>query len=301
MKLFFQKDYFEDEFNNDNKNDLEQKRNWCERNLIIKDPNSSRLYYLWEIIFLVAFLISIVLVPYTSCRGNEIEYILDRYTKELEIFIDVVWIINITLSFLTPYEQDMGLSDRFVDIARNYMVPGFVFDVLSTLTIIFQYENQNLYYLKFLRAYYFPRSMNILSRVINPIVNWCKISKQARSNVQSIFSQFIILFTIMHMVACGWIYIGEREGWGTWLTNDNFNVSKANGDGTTIYITSLYWVVTTLTTVGYGDIYGTTEEEYIYTMIVEFIGILVFSIIMSTVNSFLSAQGDIDIVEAKSD
>lgn len=158
-----------------------------------------------------------------------------------------------------------------------------------------------MYYLKFLRAYYFPRSMNILHRVINPIVNWCKISKQARSNVQSIFSQFIILFTIMHMVACGWIYIGEREGWGTWLTNDNFNVSKANGDGTTIYITSLYWVVTTLTTVGYGDIYGTTEEEYIYTMIVEFIGILVFSIIMSTVNSFLSAQGDIDIVEAKSD
>lgn len=141
MKLFFQKDYFEDEFNNENKNDLEQKRNWCERNLIIKDPNSSRLYYLWEIVFLVAFLISIVLVPYTSCRGNEIEYILDRYTKELEIFIDIVWIMNITLSFLTPYEQDMGLSDRFVDIARNYMIPGFVFDVLSTLTIIFQYEN----------------------------------------------------------------------------------------------------------------------------------------------------------------
>ena len=59
--------------------------------------------------------------------------------------------------------------------------------------------------------------------------------------------------------------------------------------------------MTTLTTVGYGDIYGQTEQEYIYTMIVEFIGILVFSIIMSTVNTFLSAQGDIDIVEAKSD
>lgn len=36
-------------------------------------------------------------------------------------------------------------------------------------------------------------------------------------------------------------------------------------------------------------------------MVVEFIGILVFSIIMSTVNSFLSAEGDVDIVEAKSD
>lgn len=150
--------------------------------------------------------------------------------------------------------------------------------------------------MKYFRAYYFIRAMGILHNVIDPIVGKCKISKQAHSNVKSIFSQFIILFTIMHMVACGWILVGETEEWGTWL--QSFSISD---DRSTIYITSLYWVVTTLTTVGYGDIYGSTVAEYIYTMIVEFIGILVFSIIMSTVNSFLSAQGDIDIVEAKSD
>lgn len=105
----------------------------------------------------------------------------------------------------------------------------------------------------------------------------------------------------MHMIACGWILVGRTEGWGTWLENEDFNISKKKDDGSYVYITSLYWVVTTLTTVGYGDIYGKTEQEYIYTMIVEFIGILVFSIIMSTVNTFLSAQGDIDIVEAKTD
>ena len=105
----------------------------------------------------------------------------------------------------------------------------------------------------------------------------------------------------MHVVACGWIYVGEKEGWGTWLDNDTFTVSTKRDEPSFVYITSLYWVVTTLTTVGYGDIYGKTETEYIYTMIVEFIGILVFSIIMSTVNSFLQATGDYDIVEAKSD
>ena len=103
------------------------------------------------------------------------------------------------------------------------------------------------------------------------------------------------------MIACGWILVGQTEGWGTWLDNPNFSISTKKDNGSYVYITSLYWVVTTLTTVGYGDIFGKTEQEYIYTMIVEFIGILVFSIIMSTVNTFLSAQGDVDIVEAKSD
>ena len=246
------------------------------------------MFYLWEVIFLFAFLFEIVLVPYTSCV-KDMDSILENDTMTMEQVIDGIWVMNIILSFLTPFEQDFGYSDRFIDIAWKYLLPNFVFDVLSTLTLVFNYQHRWMYYLKFLRAIYFSRAMEILHRVIDPIVNLCNISKQARSNVQSIFSQFIILFTIMHMIACGWIKVGEDPEHGTWLTNPNFAVSRENTDRGTVYITSLYWVVTTLTTVGYGDIFGQTVVEYIYTMFVEFIGILVFSIIMSTVNSFLSA------------
>ena len=228
-------------------------------------------------------------------------YILDEYTKPLEQVIDAIWIMNIILQFLTPFEIDFSQQDDFSDIALRYLFHGFVFDVLSTLTLVFNYEYQWMYYLKFLRAIYFLHALKILEIVTDDIAGFFNLSKQARSNVQSILRQFIILFTIMHLVACGWILVGEHDKWGTWLDNTDFGVSEQNDNGSYVYITSLYWVVTTLTTVGYGDIYGKTSEEYIYTMIVEFIGILVFSIIMSTVNSFLSAQGDIDIVEAKTD
>jgi hypothetical protein len=68
----------------------------------------------------------------------------------------------------------------------------------------------------------------------------------------------------------------------------------------TKYITSIYWVVTTLTTVGYGDYKGFTTNEYIFTMVVEFIGILFFSVIMASVNDILDdGSSDYDIVETK--
>lgn len=111
-----------------------------------------------------------------SC-SKDIMNILEHDTKTLEQIIDGIWIVNIVLCFLTPYDKDMLYSDKFSDIARNYILPGFIFDVLSILTLIFDYEHRWMYYLKFLRAYYFPRCMGILSNTIDPVVTKCNISK----------------------------------------------------------------------------------------------------------------------------
>ena len=64
-----------------------------------------------------------------------------------------------------------------------------------------------------------------------------------------------------------------------------------------MYITSFYWVVTTLTTIGYGDYKGFTINEYIYTMFVEFAGIAFFSFIMGSINNVFFSDDDLDIIE----
>lgn len=78
-----------------------------------------------------------------------------------------------------------------------------------------------------------------------------------------------------------------------------------------VYITSLYWVISTLTTVGYGDIKGATYQEYLFTMAVEvkfehnfnlyqFIGIAFFALIMGSINKVLNEDdGALDIIDDK--
>lgn len=57
-----------------------------------------------------------------------------------------------------------------------------------------------------------------------------------------------------------------------------------------IYINAFYWILTTITTVGYGDINGTTSPEIIFTMVVEFVGLTVFSFLTGTISTLFSGD-----------
>ena len=58
----------------------------------------------------------------------------------------------------------------------------------------------------------------------------------------------------------------------------------------TVYITAVYWVITTLTTVGYGDMKGYTPREYMFQIIIEFLGIGVFSFLMNCISDLFTTD-----------
>ena len=65
---------------------------------------------------------------------------------------------------------------------------------------------------------------------------------------------------------------------------------------------SYYFIVTTLTTVGYGDIVGVSQSEYIFQMIIEFLGIFLISILMGTINGIVEQEPTLqDIVDERID
>jgi hypothetical protein len=51
------------------------------------------------------------------------------------------------------------------------------------------------------------------------------------------------------------------------------------------YVTAIYYVTTTASTVGYGDYFARSPQEKVFALFLEFIGICVFSLIMGNITS----------------
>ena len=69
---------------------------------------------------------------------------------------------------------------------------------------------------------------------------------------------------MVHIVGCFWYYTAVLDEFGpdTWV----FRYDYLDSDDKTLYIASIYWVFSTITTVGYGDIVPFTQLERVFTL-----------------------------------
>jgi hypothetical protein len=94
-----------------------------------------------------------------------------------------------------------------------------------------------------------------------------------------IFFAVVAIAYICHLFACMWFYIstlGQDTGQaapGGWV--DKAGIVQASN--TRKYLFSVYWAITVLSTVGYGDVVANTDPEKVFSIVAELLGCVIFA------------------------
>ena len=91
---------------------------------------------------------------------------------------------------------------------------------------------------------------------------------------------------IVHIIACMWFFTAKLSNFNpdTWVAR----FGMVDAGNSVLYLASIYWAFTTLTTVGYGDINSYTVTEQIVAIIWMCFGVAFYSFTIGNLTSLVS-------------
>lgn len=133
------------------------------------------------------------------------------------------------------------------------------------------------------------------------------LNNEQLKKLKKAFLLVIQIIFVSHFFANLWILIGliemyeKQDGWILDNISDEILPESAKDDFYYLYITSIYWCITSFSSVGYGDISGLTKSEYNFQMFVEMVGIGFFGYMIGTFQSLLQGFAVKDLKAEKQD
>jgi len=202
--------------------------------------------------------------------------------------LDLVFFLDIRLNFRTTFREygsDIRDPSRIASRYRRGMLP---WDLISTLpfdVLLLPWAGLALGGLPVVLLLRLLR----LGRVIRLQVifrRWQR-SRTTNTGYLRISRLLVVVFLLIHWVACGWFAIAVLEG----LTGDSWaTLAGITGVGVgDQYLRSVYWSFVTTTTLGYGDIVPTRALEYAFTIIVMVVGASMYALIIGSIASLVSS------------
>ncbi|KAM9564771.1 voltage-gated delayed rectifier potassium channel KCNH1 isoform 1-T1 [Guaruba guarouba] len=254
----------------------------------------------WDWIILILTFYTAILVPYNvsfKTKQNNVAWLV------VDSIVDVIFLVDIVLNFHTTFVGPAGevISDPKL-IRMNYLKTWFVIDLLSCLPydVINAFENVDEGISSLFSSLKVVRLLR-LGRVARKLDHYIEYGAAVLVLLVCVFG------LAAHWLACIWYSIGDyevidedtntirTESWlyqlGTSIgTPYRFNTSgfgkwEGGPSKDSVYISSLYFTMTSLTSVGFGNIAPTTDGEKIFAVAMMMIGSLLYATIFGNVTT----------------
>ena len=274
-------------------------------------PNSFKAYII-DFFVLIASITELYYLPlYISLHMSSYAVYNNVISSIIFYIIDFIYIVDLITGFFRSfYNYEEMLVIHKSKMAKNYLSGWFFLDLIEAIPFftllnnnmkksinnfistnkddknMFDFGLTNTYFsltvikcLKIFKVF----TLNRLFHKINKYLDKLSFFYEWKGLLSSIF----VSFSALHFCTCFFIFLGKNE-FGGWIVQKNLQNSSF-GD---LYTASLYYQMTTLTTVGYGDISAYIGIEKFYGIFILIVGTCAYSWILTYISNYIKKNNE---------
>ncbi|KAM9780371.1 potassium voltage-gated channel subfamily H member 4a [Neosynchiropus ocellatus] len=255
---------------------------------------------LWDWLILLATFYVAVTVPYNVCfvsheQGDGPHSQVSRSTIGSDISVEMLFILDIVLNFRTTYVSRSGqVVYDARSICLHYCSTWFFVDLIAALPFDLLYA-LNITVTSLVHLLKTVRLLRLL-RLLQKLDRYSQYSAVVLTLLMSVFA------LLAHWMACVWYVIGRKEiessdpvtwdiGWlqelGKRLETPYVNSTAGGPPMPSAYIASLYFTLSSLTSVGFGNVCANTDAEKIFSICIMLMGALMHAVVFGNVTAII--------------
>jgi len=267
---------------------------------------------IWDVSITIVMIYVLVDIPIQICF--DVNLPTNHPWMLAEFAVDIFFMVDIMFNFNTGFFEDEKYITSRAKIAKRYVSGWFWLDLSTSIPFDRLLEQGNNLHIsqisKILKIFRIIRLLKLL-RLLRLMATMSKWENNDSKSSRLRLTKFLVAVLLSgHTSACFWVgianlnrshdhsyenYYGyDPSSWvvrfqNTWQTSE-----------VEMYLRSLYWAFTTLSTVGYGDITPLLPVEIGFTIFIQLCGCTMFGFIVGNISSMVTQDDErLQIIKEK--